>query len=147
MEWLTWSHLRLLALAGLIAWGGWGQWRVAQYEAQAAADALARSETDRESERLAARNNQRISDELLTAQRQRHAASRASAQRLRDLAEARAAANATAAACQRYEGAPVDVIPGAVRERIGELFDEADEISDRLRACQAYVADVVRPVQ
>lgn len=139
--------LRICAvvLVALALWGAVGWHRVRQFEQRALAEQLQASENARETERLANRANTRINDELHTLTQQRNAAARQSAKRMRRLAEARAAADAAAASCQRYEGPAVDVIPPAVRDAVGELIDEADDVADRLRACQAYVRDVVRP--
>ena len=151
LAWLTLRNAKLLALAALVAWGAWGEVRVSGYEARLAAEALAAATEReraagiaRETERLAARATQRISDELLIAKRARDAAARTAAQRLRELARARAAGDAAAASCQSYGGAPVDVIPGATREALVELARDADEVADQLRACQAYITDVVK---
>lgn len=140
---------------GLACWGWWGHHlqqataAKAQAQALAAADAAtAASEKARKAEQLANTLNQQVTNELIETRTQRDAAARTAADRLRKLADApksTPAHTATAASCRGYEGPAVDVIPGAVRERLGELFDEADQVADRLTACQAYVHSVVRP--
>ena len=133
------------AALALVA-AGWMacDWR---HQASATAEALARSETNRESERLASRNMTRVSDELT---RSRLASVRAGAdmrERLRIAAEAARASQPSGTACGNDDAAPaIGVVPDSVRERLAGLGDEAEAVSDRLRACQAAVSLVASPL-
>lgn len=144
----AWVYLVLV----VAAWGWHGQHRAraadearAREQRTAQQEALTASERARETERLLNKTNTGIADELHQAQRARDAAARTAAQRLRDVAQASAAASAAAASCQRYEGAPADVVPGQAREALVDLARDADEVTSQLRACQAYIRDVVKP--
>lgn len=135
-------------VGALLVWGWHGRQQLAAEQRAKQNAALQASEDARETERLAAKANQKVTDELLNATRARAAAARSSAERLRQLALARtesAALQAALSECRSYAGPAVHVIPDAVREELGRLFDEADDTADRLRACQAYVREVVRP--
>lgn len=136
----------------LLALGVWGmnnarqatnaRAELAQYRAEVVQEQLRESEAARVFELAINQRTQEISDALFTAQKQRDAAARTAAQRLRDLAEARqhsAETEAALASCRAYEGAPARVIPDATRDALVELARDADEVSDRLKACQAFV--------
>ncbi|MCR5865684.1 hypothetical protein [Aquincola sp. J276] len=144
---LAWvlGHWRVVLLAALVGWGCWGEWRVSSMQAEQQAETLQASENAREVERLNNNANTRIANDLITAQRQRDAASRTAADRLRQLAEARAAADSAAASCRALDAPAVAVIHDSTREHLVDLAREADEVADRLRACQAYIADVAKP--
>lgn len=127
------------AAAALVA-AGWMacDWR---HQAAATADALARSENNREAERLASRNMTRVSDELTRARLVSVRAGADMRERLRIAAETARTSQSAGPACGNDGSAPaIGVVSDAVRERIAGLVDEAEAVADRLRACQAVVS-------
>ena len=132
---------RLLAGALLIA-GAFGAGWLGHVKYRAgvdARDALALSETNRESERLAARNMQRVSDALT---KDRLASDRLAAdasERLRKLAASTAAAPGCPERNDDTRPAAGLLHDDALRD-IVSLASEADATADRLRACQAVIA-------
>lgn len=142
----------VLALA---AWGWHGQRTAETTRAEktaaihsAAITATKASEAARATEQAAHKANLKVTDELIKTRNERDAAARTAALRLRKLADApkpTPALTATATSCRGYDGPAIDVIPEQAREDLIEQALEADQVADRLRACQAYVRTVVQP--
>lgn len=129
-----------MLLAMLMAYAaGWAtaiRWRAGRD----AREAVAQSETRRETERLAARNTARISDELTNNRLAADRAADAAGQRLRLLAQsARANRPAACASGSADTGPAAGVLRDADRDDLVALAREADAVADRLRACQSLV--------
>jgi hypothetical protein len=132
-----------LILAGLLSLGaafGGGWAGHAKYRAGVDAEqALAQSETNRESERLAARNTARIGDALTQDRLRSERSSAAVADRLRKLASE----SSQPAGCPSRNDDPrpaAGILHDDTRNALVSLSVEADAIADRLRACQALMA-------
>lgn len=129
-----------MLLALLVAYAaGWGtaiRWRAGRD----AVEAVAQSETHRETERLAARKTARIADELTSNRLAADRAADAAGQRLRLLAQS-ARANRPAACTDGNAdtGPAAGVLRDADRDDLVALAREADAVADRLRACQELV--------
>lgn len=129
--------LALLTAAFAAGWGAHIRWRAAADASQA----LQQSEDARESERLAARNITRITDELTQNRLRSDRAAADAAGRLRQLA-------ASASAPAGCPGRADDPRPAAGRlpdqtlDDLVTLARDADAVADRLRACQAVLAQI-----
>jgi hypothetical protein len=101
------------------------------------------SEAARKKEVLLNAKNQEISDALAHEKTIRAVDARDAGERLRQLAYATSAPRATAAAvCRNLDTAPVAVLHNETRDALVGFARDADEIADRLRACQAYITTV-----
>lgn len=127
----------LAALAALlIAFGGGWAAHVRYRAGVDAQDALAKSETDRESERLVARARGKVADDLATRLVAAERSGRDMRERLRSAAAAASAA--LAAACPDAPAtAPIGLVSDGDRERLAAAIDRAEEVAEQLRAWQA----------
>lgn len=126
--------------------GGWGLW--GHHKANALQAAVVAEKADavvaaQVAERAANKSNQKVGDSLVVDTKKRSIRTRAAAQRLRD--KSTSFNVETAGAACRSDAAPVELIRDETREHLIELADDADATADALRACQAYIRDVVKP--
>lgn len=132
--------LALLAALAVAFASGWG-YAVHQQHAKEAHDALAQSESNRETEHLQARNKTRIADAITS---QRLAAVRDSAvlrDRLREQS-AIGSGSKTIAACRSDDSvSAARVLPDDVGADLVGLMEQAEAVSARLRACQALLTE------
>ena len=131
-----------LALA-LIGWGLWGHHKANTLEAAVVAEKAAAVAAVQVAERAANQSNQKVGDSLVVDTKKRSIRTRAAAKRLRD--HSTSFNVETAGAACRSDAAPVELIRDETREHLIELADDADATADALRACQAYIRDVVQP--
>jgi hypothetical protein len=103
--------------------------------AEATQTALEQSETNRESERLASSAQARITDKLTADRISTERQSRAMSDRLRKLAD-KTPAPAGCASRNDDSRPAAGVLSDATRENLERLAREADEVNDRLAACQ-----------
>jgi hypothetical protein len=123
---------------------------VAESHAKAQREAALLSESYREVERMMGQTNQRIADELQTAATERDRLADDLRRRLRVSRDAgrNSAGQAGGVACTPNGGneAPaVRVISDPAREGLVSLAEDAQMVADRLRACQGYVNNVLKP--
>jgi hypothetical protein len=129
-------------VVALTAWGWNNGRRLEVLKGEIAKERLVAAEAARETERLLNKSNAQIADELYKAQKNRDAAAAAVAKRLRELVAAKSASDTTLAACRNHAGPAVQILPDSARDALVEFARDADEVADRLRACQSYVKEV-----
>jgi len=147
---------RIPAIAWLVlalaCWGAYGHHQHTRVEKAKQAAALAAahaatvaSEAARTTEHQLTAQVQEISDELYRTQHMRASTAIAASKRLQHVATNTSRSAPATAACRSYDVAPAAILSDKAREHLIELATEADEVADQLRACQAYVRNVVQP--
>lgn len=128
----------------IAAWGWRGHSQANTLRASIAAEKAAQAQAVQVAERAANKSNKTVGDNLVKDTTRRAVHTRAAAERLRKRAAAKPGVEVAGATC-RSDAAPVELIRDETREHLIELADDADATADALRACQAYIRDVVKP--
>ena len=126
------------------SWGLWGHHQANALRASIVAEKATQAQAVVVAERAATKSNQNVGDNFVNDTTTRAVRTRAAADRLRKRAAAKLATPTTGPAC-RSNAAPVEQLRDETREALIELADDADATADALRACQAYVREVVKP--
>lgn len=127
----------------LVSWGLWGHHQANALRASVAAEKAAAVAAVQVAERAVNKSNQTVGDNLVVDTKKRSIRTRAAAKRLRD--QSTSFNVETASPACRSDAAPVVVLRDETRDHLIELADDADATADALRACQAYIRDVVQP--
>lgn len=130
----------VLAVGG---WGLWGHHQANALKASIAATKASQAQAVAVAEHAANKSNQKVGDDLVNDTTTRAVRTRATADRLRKRAATKSATPVSGASCSS-DAAPVEHLRDETREHLIELADDADATADALRACQAYVRDVVK---
>jgi hypothetical protein len=136
----------------LLAWGGCSNYKAGQAKAKLAAAAqqsekarAVENEKARATERSLVEGAGRVADELSKAQANVSAARRGVEQRLRAAAEAGAAGRSGAAApaaCGGDDTPAIGVLSRQAREDLVSFAEDAEQVRQRLMACQALARDI-----